>query len=270
MVINSILKISLLISLLVSCNLKHDKDEKTTTQAKDSMQPNRKEYDSSIYLGSIVGKDASSYSKGDTFNDTLFGLKPITESNYLVEIRFYTSPEAGYFTSPSFTSEKYCTILYYDSSFKITRIMRQYHYDTITNKTSDPINKTITVKASADSILNKLVENGIFSLAATDKKDSSLVTKDVSKTDLVDYYDDMLKSYHIPNVKKLTKNGLKDGTYIGPISHPTTFVLKYKVGDVYNTIYMSNPDIYFRHNPDHQIYRRNYEIASLLLSGFEN
>ena len=270
MVINRIFKISLLISLLVSCNLKHGNDEKATIQAKDSMQLEKKEYDSSIYLGSIVGMDAAAYSKENTSNDTMFGLKPITESNYLVEIRFYTSPEAGYFTSPSFTSERYCTILYYDSSLKITRIMRQYHYDTITNKTSDPINKTITVKASADSILNKLVENGIFSLAATDKKDSTVATKDASKTDLRGHYENIFKGYHIPNVKELTKNGLKDGTYFGPISHPTTFVLKYKVGDIYNTIYMSNPDTYFRHNPDHQIYRRNYEIASLLFSGFEN
>ena len=87
--------------------------------------------------------------------------------------------------------------------------------------------------------------------------------KKIDKTDLPVYTREFLNSYYIPNVKELTKKGIINGSYCGPVSDGTTYILEYKVGDTYNIIYIGNTDSYFKRNPDQQMYRRQYEITKL-------
>ena len=206
----------------------------------------------------MIGKDSSQYFNGYKYEDTVFGLDPITKSDNILEIRFYNLP--------SESSVSWCTILYYDSTLKMRRIKHQIAYDTLSHITSQ-FNQQEIVNGNADSILNKLVENGVFSLGSSVNHDS-LVKKEIErfkKLALSSYIKEDLKRYYIPNVKELTKHGLKDGSYTALVNDGISFRLEFKVGKTFNSIFIGNPVAYFKHNPDQQTYRRKYEIGSLML-----
>ncbi len=228
--------------LFSTCTSKQGERANAEIIRNDSIQEYPKDYDSNIYVGSVLGTDADAYNKDKTFRrDTIYGLEPLTRSKHLVEIRFYLQ---SYWSDTT-----YATTLTYDTTFKMSRIKHFYSYDTVTHNSENrkSINLNIPVKTNPDSIFNKLIENGIFSLTEIDKKD-----------------------YEKQEVKELTKHGLKNGTQIiGDILDATDFILEYKVDTIYNTIYMQSPYIYFQHNPDYQLFRRYYEITKLLLSGLE-
>jgi len=228
--------------LFYCCTSVQNKKDLSNYARKDSIPSYPKEYDSTIYLGNVLGNNADFYNHDNVYRrDTMYGLQSLTKSKYQIEIRFYTQ-------NP-WADTSYCTVLFYDTAFKINRVKHYLLYDTTRNSQADnskSISKTIAVKTNPDSIFQKLVENGIFSLTQVKQKD-----------------------YFNQNFKELSKRGLKDGTLIGDIADGTEFILEFKVDTLYQTIFISNPASYFRHNPDYQLFRRNYEITALLLAGFE-
>ncbi len=207
----------------------------------DSIRALAAEYENSIYLGVISGKNASTYnSERSLRHDTIFKLIPLTKSKNKIEIRFYTFN--------SWSNNSYCTILSYDTAFKITRIKHTYYFDSIkqTIDYTKPSNNILSVNIKPDSLFKKLIENGIFSLTQFNEKD-----------------------YFKHKSKVLTKNGIKDGLYIGGVYDGVDFQLDFKVDTIFNSIYMNNPNSYFEANPDYELTRRYKEISELLLSGFE-
>jgi hypothetical protein len=207
----------------------------------DSIRGLAAEYENSIYLGVVSGKNANTYNSGRNLGyDTIFKLVPLTKSENKIEIRFYTFN--------SWSDNSYCTILSYDTAFKITRIKHTYYIDSIkqTIDYNKPSNTILSVKTNPDSLFKKLVENGIFSLTQFNQKD-----------------------YSNYKAKVLTKNGIKDGLYIRGVLDGVDFQLEFKVDTIFNSIYMNNPHLYFEANPDYELIRRYKEISELLLSGFE-
>ena len=105
----------------------------------------------SIFLGQISGVKAEEFEEEFRY-DSLFGLTKLTESKHLIEIRFFEISNIPWY---------YCTTLYYDSEFKLTRKSYQVrNYDTTKLKLFEfqPL-----VKMNADSVFNKLIQNSIFS-----------------------------------------------------------------------------------------------------------
>lgn len=202
-----------------------------------------KEYPNSIYIGLVTGQIADSF-KTNTYleqKDSIFNLSSITRSNSKIEIRFFTT---NYWSDTS-----YCIILKYDTSFSLKGLKHYYIYDTVTKKIENRKHVTINidVHSKADSIFDKLVENGVFSINMPPPK--------------IDYSEYPLL--------ELTKDGFIQGSTIGAIDDGVDFRLDYKVDKYYDRIYINNPSTYFRHNPDFQKDRRKYEITKLMLSGLK-
>lgn len=144
---------------------------------------------SDIFLGQISGVSANQFN--DEFSyDTFFGLDRLTESKNLIEIRFFEISNIPWY---------YCTTLYYDTEFKLSRKSYQVRqYDTAKLKLFEfqPL-----AKMNADSVLSKLVQNSIFSYEPSnyfDNKPKILTTKGIEvdtklcgQTDGFSYYIDI-------------------------------------------------------------------------------
>ncbi|MGG9962411.1 hypothetical protein [Ferruginibacter sp. SUN106] len=216
---------TILLVLFFSC--RNQKQEKENSSKYNKPHYVHYDFDSSLYLGRVIGKSPEQFIKENTSEvDSSFSLPPIINSNHLLEIRFYPTL--------SWSDTVYCTILTWDSLFTIRRV--GHKNDTSKNNFDIPINY------NADSIFSKLIENGVFSLTESNNI-----------------------SEYFKEIKSLTKKGLKGATHIGDVADGAVFRLQYKVDTIYNSVHMTSPWSYFEHNPDNQLYRRNYEIARILL-----
>jgi hypothetical protein len=233
----------LIASIVTSCNSKNPSAGSNNANRDGLSHEMPKEYPNSIYIGRVTGQIADSLETNDYLKqrDSIFNLNNITKSNSKIEIRFFTT---NYWSDTS-----YCIILKYDSSFSLRALKHYYIYDTVTNKVENRKHVTINidVQSKADSIFDKLVENGVFSINMSPSK----------------------INYSQYPLLELTRDGFKEGSTIGDVLDGVDFQLEYKVDRYYDRIYINNPSTYFRHNPDFQKDRRKYEVTKLMLSGLK-
>jgi hypothetical protein len=168
--------LTLLSLILISCNSKQAKQvvELNNTDTLSYKIP--KEYDTSIYIGTVTGMTLDSFQqKGYGFMDSLFKLDELTRSSSKIEIRF--------FTLNFWSDTSYCIILSYDTSFSIVGFKNYYTYDTITNDIKDrkQVLTKVQLKTNLDSLFEKLVENGVFSLATACVLDSKYPLLELTK-----------------------------------------------------------------------------------------
>jgi hypothetical protein len=227
------------IIFIASCTSRNSKI--SAAKAKDTLSYDLpKEYPNSIYLGRVTGSIADSFKrdKYSIWKDSLFKLTTIIQSNKPLVIRF--------FTTNFWSDTSYCIILSYDTAFSIRALRHYFVYEKDAKKSENQksVLAQVPVHAKADSIFEKLVENGVFSFNMSP-----------SKTNYSKY-----------PILELTKNGFVNGSEILGVDDGVAFLLQYKVDKYYDEVGINNPATYFDHNPDFQIYRRKYEITKALLS----
>jgi hypothetical protein len=228
------------ISFLLGCNSKQPNHLGNLKDNDTLSYKIPKEYDTSVYIGTVTGMSLDSFQqKGYGFRDSLFKLDELTRSSNKIEIRFFT---LNYWSDTS-----YCIILSYDTSFSIVGFKNYYTYYTSTNniKDSKQVLTKVQLKTNPDTLFEKLVENGIFSLGTACVLDSKYP------------------------ILELTKNGFTDGSIVGDVLDGVDYTLEYKVDKFFDHININNPTTHFYHNPDKQTYRRKFEIAKLMLSGLQ-
>jgi len=173
-----------------------------------------------VYAGKINGMNSTKYDSKFKRNEWKL-LAPITKSNYPIEIRFMS--ESIYGVSPIS-----CTILTYDTGFKINRVLKN--------------GDSTIVKLQANAVYNILVRNAVFSLEQFE------LMKAVKDTSI------------LFNGKKWFKQPYQKMS----TDHESWFILEYKVGDLYNQIYINL--LYYQDFPDNQILRRYSEIKEAFTS----
>lgn len=158
-----------------------------------------------LYIGQVDGLSKSDFAKieNETSLAEKFRLSSLSESSNEIEIRFYQSSSA---------SHNFCTIVVYDTIFKLKRI-------TLANRELRPpydslveINPIETLKA--DSVFKTLIENEIFNLPVTPEDNSG--------------------SYYLSNnllIKQFRLCGITDGNL---------YLIDCKVGNVFKRIYSSS------------------------------
>ena len=236
----------ILIVFIFGCS-RQSKNIEHPTKSDSLTQKPRKEYDSSIYIGLVTGSTQDAFfKKYAPWKDSIFRLPNLVNSTKLIEIRFFTT---NYWSDTG-----YCIILEYDSLFKIRGLK---HYNTYL--------ENIKVEANPDSIFEKLVENGIFSINTPNVQDVYPV---VSFDDFNKPSKRKVTKQNYP-LYELTKKGFKEGTIVGPVVDGVSFMVVYKVNNLFDDIFIDNPGTYFSHNPDFQIARRKFEITRSFLSGLK-
>lgn len=173
-----------------------------------------------VYAGKVSGISSAKYDS--TFKNINWGsLSSITKSNYSIEVRFIS--ESIYSLSPLS-----CTILCYDSVFKINRFLK------------DGESKKISL--SGDAVYNILVQNAVFSLP---------------QFEISNFVNDTATLFN-------GKVWLKQPYHKMFTDHNSRYILDYKVGDVYNRIYINL--LYYNDFPDNQVLRRYAEIKKAFTS----
>lgn len=160
-----------------------------------------------LYIGQVEGISKSDFSKIENKRSLAekFLLPSLSKSSNEIEIRFYQSSTA---------SHDFCTILVYDTIFKLKRIIHANRelrppYDSLVE-----MNPIETLKA--DSVLKTLIENEIFNLPLTPEDNSS--------------------SYYLSNnsvLKQFSLCGVTDGS---------SYLIDCKIGNVFKRIYTSSGD----------------------------
>jgi len=174
-----------------------------------------------VYAGKVIGMNSTQFDSLYTETNWKY-LQPITKSTYPIEIRFKT--ETIY--SPPNPN---CTILYYDSSFKLERFSQN--------------GKALSLNANAEVIYNKLIENAIFNL---EQFHYSKFTSDTATL----YSSSGWKKYPFTEIHS---------------DHEHFYSLEYKVGNLYNRIFIDLK--YYIDFPDNQLLRRYAEIKKALMIG---
>lgn len=158
-----------------------------------------------LYIGQVAGISKNEFAKIENQRSLAekFQLPDLSESSNEIEIRFYQTSTA---------SHDFCTIVLYDTIFKLKRI-------TIANRILRPPHDSLVeitpIKTlKADSVFKTLIENEIFSLPST--------PEDISGS----YY----LSDHLV-VKQFPLCTVTDGN---------TYVIDCKVGNVFKRIYTSS------------------------------
>jgi hypothetical protein len=189
-----------------------------------------------IYIGSLTGKSLEQFSKEESRLSGKLGLKEITDSKNKIEIRLY----GGSSLSRLFS----CTILYFDTTFKISKIngIEIPDFTNFSSRVEYHLEEMNTIDSTkVQMIFEKLVANGIFSLP------------EKSKNEIFEEY----------NPKMLTSKGLtKAHTLL--INDGGGYTLEYKVDNLFNRIRFSNPHDYSEFYPDNQIFRRQAAIVTAL------
>jgi hypothetical protein len=186
-----------------------------------------------LYVGKVDGQTKADFLKGfdeyDVKRDSLLEIKPITQSEYQIEIRLYETPSAMSVTT--------CTVLYYDYSFKIKRSMKvSGGWD----KNWFPIIGNPLDKVNADSVFKKLVNNGIFSLPEFSPENNSQI---------------------------LTKRGLIKSNAVCGVTDGCRYYIQIKLNDVYKKIYFSDMEAaQLACFPDNHITKRKKAIVEELKS----
>ena len=173
-----------------------------------------------VYAGKIIGMNSSKYDSTFKNSDWEF-LTPITKSNYPIEIRFKSGSKYG-------VSPLSCTILYYDTAFKINRFLRN--------------GKSTKINLRADAVYNIIVQNAVFSLEQFEISNFA--------TDTATLFNGKMW-YKKPYEKMFS-------------DHDSWYFLEYKVGNSYNRIYINL--LYHHDFPDNQILRRYAEIKRAFTS----
>lgn len=188
-----------------------------------------------IYVGSVTGKSKTEFLNEKSAIPKLIALNDITESIYRIEVRLYET----YFLA----GLTYCTTLYLDTIFKVTRSKNWRYYD---SSKYQPKETNSVSKIAPDKAFSVLIANGIFSLQ--NKK-----------------WDEILKE---SRPREIVQTGLVDANFL-IVADGVGYMIEYKVNDFYNRITFSNVDVYFKAYPDNQYFRRQYEIVKALGAGFE-
>jgi hypothetical protein len=247
--------------IFLGCDSKKSSNTKTAVATDTLTSKSSKEYDSSLYIGIVTGNKPDSLNKDIPYyrkRDSLFRLDNLTSSANKIEIRFFTQ---------SFWSDtSYCIILTYDTSFYLSGLKLWYLYDSVNGSFENrkAVLVKIPIKSKPDSLWEKLIENGVFSLndpSTKDLREMTVMLKLSLPTDKVEH-----SKYPL---FELTKHGFIEGSMIGDVSDGPEYTLEYEVNKLYDRIDIHSPEVYFGHNPDFQLNRRKFEITKLMLSGIE-
>ncbi len=191
----------------------------------------------SIYLGTVNGISKKAFSKKfddkyQKWTDSILKIDGILESSYPIEIRFYERPAAMAVES--------CTILYFDSITKIKRTVINYNG---WEEKFTPVFRKQIEENDLDSIFENIIRQGIFSL--TEVKNWRFM-KDTTKKVFINK---SIQQYELP---------------VG-IMHPTSFLIQYKIGDIYNSVGFDGWALgYSKYYYDDQLLKRFVEITNLL------
>ncbi|MEJ7625752.1 MAG: hypothetical protein WKF35_02725 [Ferruginibacter sp.] len=183
--------------------------------------------DSGIFLGKISGVTAKEFNEEIRY-DSLFGFNNLTDSKYLIEIRFFEISNLAL---------NFCTTLYYDSEFKLTRRnnnVRQYDTSKFRVIEYQPL-----ANMNADSIFSKLVQNSIFSYQPSN------------------YWDD--------KPKVLTSKGIVNDTKLCGQTDGSWYQIDIKVGNNYKRIITrSDRQFLSKCYPDNSDFKKEASFISLL------
>ena len=182
-----------------------------------------------IYFGEVKGISIEKYdSLYKARYSTKFESRSLAKSPYKMEARIMCN---GGFPIP--WARHNCVCVYLDTIIKIKFFDDSYY----NYKESLPKHRL-----NADSIYDKLIENGIFSLTSIDNAaDSNYRVLILTKNKLLE--------------RKFEEMKIDDGWGC---------TIEYKVENIYNIISFGNPGLDYRSYPDNQILRRQYEIAKLV------
>jgi len=222
--------------IALSCNSKKTKDAKGHTLNSKPHSSSKKV--TAFYLGNIFGEGYEKFKKQkDDRLDSTFSRNSIMESGHPLDIRFFVHND--------WSDTGYCITVFFDTSFHGSIIKHFLIYDTTSKerRLRQAENAVYPIKGSIDSIVNRLVQNGVFSL------------DNVDTLGFNSFRPRQLRNGKIEDKDVVTHVQLFDGV---------RFVLEYKVDSVFRRIYFGDPSMNYRDYPDFQPYRRKYEIISIL------
>jgi len=192
-----------------------------------------------IYIGKInCGKTNAPQKTGKETSTTLFG-HHFMDSTNAIEI-FLTEHGIG---PMSYTRE---VRFYYNNGFKIEYSGTDFHLDTMTFQ-FPVIQKKSSGKIPLDSIFSLLVTNGAFQLPH------------LTQNEIESIY----------NYSRLINNKIVGDSLKMSVADGSEFLFEFKIGNCYGRYVFNNPQIFYEHNPDIQIFRRQSEIVSALFSNLD-
>jgi hypothetical protein len=152
-------------------------------------------------------------------------LKDITNSKNKIEIRLYETYELLDLT--------YCTTLYLDTTFKLSR-QKYWHKPDEAKEGLEEKNPIALLRA--DSVFKVLIKNEIFNFG--DIKNHQIL-------------DSLLALKGVPKMER-------------PMFFGIDYVLEYKVGEKYNRVWWSTPQLCAKAFPDDSTFKRQNAIVSAL------
>ncbi len=163
-----------------------------------------------LYIGDVDGVSAKEYKKLRKYlkdDDKLLGLKDLTESKYEIEVRLYEEPDGA-----RLVKDYYCTQLFLDTIIKLDRKLGLKHFMKDSLKRIIVDTNPISF-SSADSIFIAFASNNVFSIQA--------------------------RKYFPYNEAILINSKLINTKLVGfGCPHCKTYIFEYKIGNVFNSIYL--------------------------------
>lgn len=194
----------------------------------------------STFIGHVIGVPKDSFENSNNNINPELKLQPLEMSLYPIELRLYETDFPIGWT--------YCTIIYFDSTFKRKCVRRRSIF---ADDTAQVENVGFSKKIKVDSLFNILINNGIFSL-----QDQSLEPYTLGKYPKNYIPVELKRNGHLEKINPIK---VSDGVY---------YVLEFKVGNLFNSFStFNNPKAFSKYYRDNQTLKRQSEITEAIVSG---